>query len=133
MNKILIFTVLLVLGIIVYDQQSRTTGVAAALYSTGDVIKISSGASAIALEAYNSQEYRDLSPIAAASGKGTITRDPVNNSNITSSVYTNVFKLAHKTVSGWMNSGSSAVKVNNETTSSLPAPLYAPIILPTSG
>ena len=113
MNKILILTVLLVLGIIVYRQQSRTAGVAVALYFAGDVIKISAGASAL--------------------GKETIIRDLVNNSNITSSVYTNVFKLAHKTVSGWMNSGSSALTVNSETTSSLPAPLYTPIILPTSG
>lgn len=126
MNKILILTVLLILRITVYGQQSRTGAIAAALYSAEDVIRISSCMSAIVPEAYNSQEYLDLSPTAMTLAKAAITPNAINNSTITSSVYINVFKVAHKTVAGWMNSGSSAPTgalfsdtVTSETTLSL--------------
>ncbi|GLU51162.1 hypothetical protein [Dyadobacter frigoris] len=88
MNKILILTVLSMLGITLHGQQlGAAAGVPAALYSA----------------------YRDQKPLATASEKAIIAVDAVNTINITSSINTNVFKVAHKTVSGWMNEGSSAV------------------------
>lgn len=67
------------------------------------------GASQIKLESYNQQEYWDLSPLSTATGKVTITWDATNNGPITASTNVNVFKVAHKKASGWLNEGSSAV------------------------
>lgn len=63
------------------------------------------GASATALEAYNSQEYWDISPFGTATGKVTLFYDDYKNASITSSSNVNVFKVAHKTSGGWLNEG----------------------------
>ena len=68
-----------------------------------------SGASHIALESYNTQEYWDLTPIGTASGTVTIFWDATNNAPITTSENQAVFKVAHKTISGWQNEGSALV------------------------
>jgi hypothetical protein len=67
------------------------------------------GASNIALDSYNTQEYWDLKPISIASGQVTVFWDEINNASITTSENINVFKVAHKTLSGWLNEGSSLV------------------------
>ena len=70
---------------------------------------LATGASQIALESYNNQEYWDLSPVSTATGKVTVTWDATNNAPIASSGNIKVFQVAHKTASGWLNEGASAV------------------------
>lgn len=66
------------------------------------------GASAIALDAYNNEEYWDLNPIGTATGTVTITWDDYRNPSITTSDTVQVFRVAHKTVDGWANEGTIA-------------------------
>lgn len=66
------------------------------------------GASSIALNAYNNQEYWDINPVGTASGTVTLYWDNYKNPSITTSSNVNVFKLAHKTTSEWLNEGSSS-------------------------
>ena len=63
------------------------------------------GASAIAIESYNNQEYWDVSPKGIATGKVTLLRDDYKNSSVTNSSNFNVLKVAHKTSAGWQNEG----------------------------
>lgn len=90
---------------------SNDNGLKARYFSTdaGTASFSNSGFSSVALEAYNAQEYWDLTPVLTASGKVTILWDAVNNPSFTSSTNTAIFKVAHKTQSGWLNEGSSAV------------------------
>ncbi|WP_353719098.1 T9SS type A sorting domain-containing protein [Dyadobacter sp. 676] len=66
------------------------------------------GASAVALEAYNNEEYWDISPIGSATGKVTISWDDFRNPSITASENVNVFSVAHLTGGNWLNEGSNA-------------------------
>lgn len=66
------------------------------------------GASTTKLEAYNNEEYWDISPISTATGKVTITWDETNNPEITTSTNILIYKVAHKVGTGWLNEGSSA-------------------------
>lgn len=63
------------------------------------------GASSIALEAYNNQEYWDLAPKGTATGKVIITYDDYKNPSITISENPNVFSVAHLTGGNWLNEG----------------------------
>ncbi|SDD42745.1 Por secretion system C-terminal sorting domain-containing protein [Dyadobacter soli] len=63
------------------------------------------GASDIALEAYNNEEYWDLSPRGTATGKVIITYDDYRNPTITASENPNVFSIAHLTGGNWLNEG----------------------------
>lgn len=63
------------------------------------------GASSIALEAYDNQEYWDLAPKGTATGKVTITYDDYKNPSITVSENPNVFSVAHLTGGNWLNEG----------------------------
>ena len=63
------------------------------------------GASDIALEAYNNQEYWDLAPKGTATGKVIITYDDYKNPTITASENPNVFNVAHLTGGNWLNEG----------------------------
>jgi hypothetical protein len=67
------------------------------------------GSSSIPLEAYNNQEYWDITPEGTASGAVTLFWDNYKNPSITSSTNINVFKVAHKTTLGWRNEGSALV------------------------
>lgn len=81
-------------------------------YSSGDAGTASfttTGASNIALQSYNTQEYWDLQPVSAATGRVTVFWDATNNAPITTSENLGVFQVAHKTLSGWQNEGSSQV------------------------
>lgn len=70
------------------------------------------GGSATILDAYNNQEYWDLSPVGTATGKVMIRWDDYKNPAITASQDIHVFKVAHKTAAGWLNEGSSVVTGN---------------------
>ncbi len=63
------------------------------------------GASNIALEAYNKEEYWDLVPKGTATGKVVIRYDNYNNPSITTSDSLNVFKVAHLRNGDWLNEG----------------------------
>lgn len=63
------------------------------------------GASSIALEAYNNQEYWDLAPKGTATGKVIVTYDDYKNPSITVSENPNVFSVAHLTGGNWLNEG----------------------------
>ncbi len=63
------------------------------------------GASNIALEAYNNEEYWDLAPKGTATGKVIITYDDYKNPSITVSENPNVFSVAHLTGGNWLNEG----------------------------
>lgn len=63
------------------------------------------GASPIALEAYNNEEYWDLTPKGTATGKVIITYDDYKNPSITVSENPNVFSIAHLTGGNWLNEG----------------------------
>lgn len=63
------------------------------------------GASDIALEAYNNEEYWDLAPKGTATGKVIITYDDYKNPSITVSENPNVFSVAHLTGGNWLNEG----------------------------
>ncbi len=63
------------------------------------------GASSIALEAYNNEEYWDLAPKGTATGKVIITYDDYKNPSITVSENPNVFSVAHLTGGNWLNEG----------------------------
>lgn len=63
------------------------------------------GASSIALEAYNNEEYWDLAPVGTATGKVIITYDGYKNPSITVSENPNVFSVAHLTGGNWLNEG----------------------------
>lgn len=63
------------------------------------------GASSIALEAYNNEEYWDLAPKGTATGKVIITYDDYKNPSITLSENPNVFSVAHLTGGNWLNEG----------------------------
>lgn len=65
------------------------------------------GASNVALEAYNDEEYWDLAPRGTATGKVTITYDNYKNPVITTSINPNVFSVAHLTGGNWLNEGSN--------------------------
>ncbi len=66
------------------------------------------GASTIALDAYNNEEYWDINPIGTATGTVTITWDDYRNPPITTSDTVQVFRVAHKTAEGWANEGTIA-------------------------
>jgi hypothetical protein len=66
------------------------------------------GASPIALEAYNNEEYWDIQPVGTATGTVTITWDGYRNPSITTSDSLQVFRVAHKTGAGWVNEGAVA-------------------------
>jgi len=79
-------------------------------YFSGDAGSASfatTGGSNTPLQNYNKQEYWDLTPVSQAAGRVTIFWDETNNASITTSQNRDVFKVAHKTVSGWLNEGSS--------------------------
>lgn len=63
------------------------------------------GASDIALEAYNNEEYWDLAPKGTATGKVIITYDDYKNPTITASGNENVFSVAHLIGGNWLNEG----------------------------
>jgi hypothetical protein len=63
------------------------------------------GASSIALEAYNNEEYWDLAPKGTATGKVIISYDDYKNPSITVSENPNVFSVAHLTGGNWLNEG----------------------------
>lgn len=63
------------------------------------------GASPIALEAYNNEEYWDLAPRGTATGKVIVTYDDYKNPSITISENPNVFSVAHLTGGNWLNEG----------------------------
>ncbi|MGG7664496.1 T9SS type A sorting domain-containing protein [Dyadobacter sp. BHUBP1] len=63
------------------------------------------GASSIALEAYNNEEYWDLAPRGTATGKVIVTYDDYKNPSITVSENPNVFSVAHLTGGNWLNEG----------------------------
>lgn len=67
------------------------------------------GASPVALEAYNNQEYWDLSPTGTATGKVKITYDDYKNPMITASDNLNVFSVAHLTEGNWLNEGHNVM------------------------
>lgn len=68
---------------------------------------LTTGTSSIALEAFNNQEYWDLTPIGTSTGKVTLFWDDYNNPSISSLGNTSVFKVAHKTDAGWLNEGGT--------------------------
>lgn len=67
----------------------------------------STGASSIALEAYNNEEYWDLAPKGTATGSVMITYDDYKNPSITLSENPNVFSVGHLTGGNWLNEGSN--------------------------
>lgn len=93
------------------DLTTNSNGLRARYYAADAGIAAfgTTGTSPIALEAYNSQEYWDLSPVGTATGKVMITWDDFKNPSITTSTNINVFKVAHKTAAGWLNEGSSVI------------------------
>jgi hypothetical protein len=66
----------------------------------------STGASSIALEAYNNEEYWDLAPKGTATGRVIVTYDDYKNPSITVSENKNVFSVGHLTGGNWLNEGS---------------------------
>ena len=97
------------------DLTDNDLGLQARYFSAdaGTAAFTTTGASKIKLESYNSQEYWDLTPVGTATGTVNISWDATNNGSITSSSDIKVFKVAHKTSSGWLNEGSSAVTGNS--------------------
>ncbi|HEV7380836.1 MAG TPA: T9SS type A sorting domain-containing protein [Dyadobacter sp.] len=103
-------------------------------YFTGDAGAAgfgTTGASKIALESYNAQEYWDLKPVSTAAGRVTVSWDETNNGSITTSENINVFKVAHKTSSGWLNEGSLLVSgtVGNGSVTSQTVSSWSPFTL----
>ena len=96
---------------IVIDLNANSTGFQVKYFSgdAGSAMFATTGASDVPLQNYNKQEYWDLNPIGTAAGRVTIFWDETNNASITTSENLNVFKVAHKTSSGWQNEGSSHV------------------------
>lgn len=70
---------------------------------------LTTGSSSIPLEAYNTQEYWDITPVGTASGTVTLSWDDYRNPALTTSSHLNVFKVAHKTAAGWVNEGSEGL------------------------
>ena len=85
----------------------NSAGMSARYYAAdaGTAPFATTGASSIALEAYNNQEYWDLAPKGTATGKVIITYDDYNNPSITVSENPNVFSVAHLTGGSWLNEG----------------------------
>ncbi len=92
---------------ITVDLTENSAGMSARYFmgDAGSGTFTTTGASSIALEARNDEEYWDLTPIGTATGKVIITYDDYKNPSITVSENPNVFSVAHLTGGNWVNEG----------------------------